>query len=712
MIDRYREILENDLYADNNSELCDCFRRLGGMAFVRVGLTKYRAGFMRCFAHYAEVFARKWGESEKKLHSKHIGYKYVFELMLKDEKEPIKYDFRYILDETPNSAEFCEIIEAAFLRYWTKRMASQMQHLESLADVAARVGDVRLSRYLAAMPGTESYVKTLAARYTETRELISLSKLHNFIFGNNSRSNFAGCEKSVAMLLGCVVAEEFALQYEKFPTENHLQRDIHCDIWIFYAQHGPTLWTNRMDFRMIKSPSLRTEVKYYLKHRFCGGIQIKDRFLTTIAGALNLLCEINPIIHYFADIDETDARKLHMTIENVTHTPNGRVKAATNIMGMFSALKVTTKYLMGDHRDENIKSPRPHANPFAAYTFHNSRDFVKNTPVIPEDIMEKMDAHISELSEDYRLIYKIFSETGMRAKEVVFLEAGCVSKSRYENVFDLKYKPFKVLSARRRTNRPDYHTINITGELAEGILRHTEKTAALREEHCLPYIFLVKRKGFRANMINPQYFLAKLDELAKKHNLWDEDGTPWHFTARQYRKTLAVTLIENGGTIEELAYLLGHLSYSTASSYYAEVRKKRLAEMNSEFFRKKFELLLSGEQLSRFNEEERRLLYVDFCLSSRRVEFGHCVKKLSEGDCDGRSSLVNCVNCKNLCTGKKYLPYWKDLLSDQKKLVAGLLRIYQQNSLSDFHNFREYRQEQGLLDGYKNIVAAIESKGL
>jgi len=253
--------------------------------------------------------------------------------------------------------------------------------------------------------------------------------------------------------------------------------------------------------------------------------------------------------------------------------------------------------------------------------------------------------------------------------------------------------------------------IIISAELAGEIIRYARKTSLLRSEHGLPYIFLSKRENFRASMINPSDFLVKLDALAEKYDLRDDDGETWHFTARQYRKTLAVTLIENGGTVEELAYLLGHLSYSTACQYYAEVRKKKLAEMNAGFFKHKFELLLSPEQLSQFNEEERHLLYVDFCLNTRRVEFGHCIKKLADGGCNSRGSLVNCVNCKNLCTGIKYLPYWKPLLQEQEKIVDELLRIYWQNGISGYHDFKEYRQEQNLLDGYRSIVAAIEREG-
>jgi len=437
MVDRYREILENDLYIQDNSGLCECFRLLGGLAFVRIGLAECPVAFMHCFAHYAHVFAKQWGRSDKTLQSKYIGFKYVFELMLKDERNPVKYNFQYILDGTPNSLEFCEIVETAFSRYWTGLMLPAMQGLESLSNVAARVGDVRLSRYLAALPETAAYIGSLAARYTQSRELISLRKLHYFIFGANSGTNFPNCEKSITEMLKRVVADEFAVQYEKFPAGNHLQRDINSNIWIFYAKHGPTLWRNHMDFTSIHSPSLRTEVKYYLKHRFSGGIQIKDRFLTTIAIPLNLLCGINPSIHYFSDISEVDARNLYITVENSEHTPSGRKKAATNIMGMFSAMRVVFEYLMSDHRDDDIKSPKPHANPFSAFVFRNSKDFVKNTSAIPEGIMEKMDTHILELSEEYQLIYKIFSQTGMRAKEVVFLEDGCVTKSRYDSVLSL-----------------------------------------------------------------------------------------------------------------------------------------------------------------------------------------------------------------------------------------------------------------------------------
>ncbi|HCA30689.1 MAG TPA: site-specific integrase, partial [Ruminococcaceae bacterium] len=121
-----------------------------------------------------------------------------------------------------------------------------------------------------------------------------------------------------------------------------------------------------------------------------------------------------------------------------------------------------------------------------------------------------------------------------------------------------------------------------------------------------------------------------------------------------------------------------------------------------------FDLLLSQEQLTEYPEEERRLLYIDFCLEQRKVEFGYCLKKAADGGCENRSSLFNCINCKHLCTGRKYLPYWHELLEQQEEIVRQLMKIYAENGITDYEEFREYRQERFLLECYRNMIVSIE----
>ena len=138
----------------------------------------------------------------------------------------------------------------------------------------------------------------------------------------------------------------------------------------------------------------------------------------------------------------------------------------------------------------------------------------------------------------------------------------------------------------------------------------------------------------------------------------------------------------------------------------------KLAKYNTEFFKEKFDLIISNEQLETYTVEERRLLYIDFRLEQRRVELGYCLNKAADGQCPNRNSLYNCVNCKNLCTGKKYLPYWEDLLTQQKEIVEMLTKTYHASGIEDYSDFAEYKQEIHLLKGYESLVDAIKGGDL
>ena len=283
--------------------------------------------------------------------------------------------------------------------------------------------------------------------------------------------------------------------------------------------------------------------------------------------------------------------------------------------------------------------------------------------------------------------------------------------SQYPNVCQLKYIPHKTLSARHRRGAGDYHRIMIPKDIAGRLSQHIIEDAEERKIAGTSYIFRSRRYGYERAVIDSQPFVKCIRGIIRKYDICDENGELWHFTIKQFRKTLAVRLIENGATTVELAYWLGHLCSDTAAKYYAEVRKKKLAELNTEFFRSKFELIMTGEQLENYTQEERRLLYTDFCLGQRRVELGFCVRKVADGPCADRCSLYNCVNCRNLCTGKQYLPYWKGLLQEQEKLLDRLAEVYKSESITDYSEYLEYKQEYRLLESYQSVVNMIEKEG-
>ena len=83
----------------------------------------------------------------------------------------------------------------------------------------------------------------------------------------------------------------------------------------------------------------------------------------------------------------------------------------------------------------------------------------------------------------------------MWAKEVSFLEEGCLETARYYGIAKLKYVPNKMLKVRRRNGIGEYRSVYISAELAEEIKKQITASEELRREHKFPYIFLYQKKG-------------------------------------------------------------------------------------------------------------------------------------------------------------------------------------------------------------------------
>lgn len=585
-----------------------------------------------------------------------------------------------------------------------------MQNTQSLAEITKKTGVARVIDYLLTdKPTLEYYLSAMAAKFTCRRQQISQSALILSIFHYEISPQSLHGEEFNRILIDTVESERM-IQRRIFIKENSLQVNIQSEVWKLYELHGQVLRSKAVDFSKIEQASLHYEMKFYLKYIFESRGKISVSLFCCQYLALNKLTKINPTIKYFADITETDARMLVLSLER-TKKDDGTPLSQYYISKAVNSIKRIIDYLMGDSRDSNIRAPRPYMNPFTIITFHNLRQYNTPTTIIPEDVVELLNQYSEELPPLHKLLYDIFSNTGLRLKEVFFLEEDCIETSRYPGIFQLKFKPHKVLASRRKRGAGDCHRIMIPQSLADKLSAYISTTQTKRRAVKSPYIFLSEMPGYATTVMDSQPFIRSIRYLIKKHNICSEDGELWHFTSRQFRKTIAVKLIENGATTAELAYWLGHLCSDTAAKYYAEVRKMKLAELNTRFFLERFELIISNEQLENYTEEERKLLYADFRLEQRRVEFGFCMIKAADASCQNRNSLYNCINCRNLCTGKQYLPYWLELLEQQKIVVEKLISTYVAEGISDYTNYTEYRQESRLLNGYENIVKAIHEGG-
>lgn len=714
LIGEYRDLLRDESYREKPDKLRGLAGVLGDVILLRIGVEIYFHAFMKMFSYYTEQYVKAWADAGKRFSTNQTSLFPVFAYLFKNQlSDTADSPVAILRNVACNHKIFLDVYEEKFTLFWTDQIKSRIERQEPLCSIKEQIGALQATKSFCRLPANaaKAYLQAMADRFTQERRIITVQNFYRSIFGSNLAISRERFEPDFVGMADETVQREYELQCWKFIAENHRQLDTRSDKWLLFYRHGPSLFTNTMDFTGIQSKSLRLEVKYFMRDRYYRISAKRDKVIYTLTDAANLLVVGNPSIRFFSDVDNVAVRALYMSLER-GYRREADGKSVSYIMRMFSVLSVLMDYLMSDRRDEAMRSPTPHDNPFKQYKFHNSKDYKARTPIIPEMVAQGIDDNLCELDDTQALLYRIFSETGMRMKEVLFLETDCLEPSPYEGMVQIRYKPYKTLNARRKQSAPDYHRVPIFQPLADEIMRQIRERAKWREELGVPYIFVNKRPNFRAGMINMGNYVLIINKLIKKHSLCDENGALWHFTSRQQRKTLAVTLIENGCSVEQLVYWLGHLGRNNASSYYAEVRRMKLAVLNTEFYRKKFDLLLSEEQLAEYSEEERRLLYMDFRLGQRRVEFGFCLKKLADGGCDSRSSLFNCVNCKNLCTGKVYLPYWRELLAGQDHLVGHLLAAYHNADISDYDNFKEYKQAVFLRDCYKNTVDAIEKGGV
>lgn len=552
---------------------------------------------------------------------------------------------------------------------------------------------------------TTLYLKRKAAELTTRRELVFNVTLLKMVL-NYHRYESEMIYSEFMDIIRSVVEEEYLRQKDVFIRNNQKEISISNDNWKVFWLDGESLRYANYDFRALNVHGLRLELKYYYKNHLLFGNKV-NCFVMVIS-ALNYLTDINKSIKYFSDISEEDVSIICTYLKTMylakKRKTNLAPKSVANVIYCFQEI---IKYLVCIERDKQLKTPIPIKNYFERYSFKNITKMQSATMAMPECVIFELDKHSNELSQRYKIIYDIFIATGLRAKEIMLLKEDCLEKSEFGECTYLRYIPYKTVKARRKRGLSDETKILIPNLLANSISTYIKENQEFRNENDTDFIFSVKSLGKKMSTPNSTTFVQLINQLIARHNICDEMRDLWHFSSRQFRKTIATILIENGASTTEVAYSLGHFCNNTAIKYYEDVRKMKLAQMNTDFFKAKFDVLVSSEQLVPFTEEQRKQIYVDFSLEKRRVELGYCLKPFDLETCTEKSREQLCVGCKNLCTGKKYLNYWERQKEQQVLLVSKLIQHYNDKNITEYMNFKEYQQENFLLKSYSNIVKKI-----
>lgn len=563
----------------------------------------------------------------------------------------------------------------------------------------------------------KSYLVDYAQKYYDSRKKISFTNLSADLFGIKTVGNLDTAEKKFCdtnyyELLKKYVDEIYEEQCTKLLETNKYEVKLENDIWRICYESGPKIHTKEFDFSEIRADGFRYEVKLFimeeLKEKKCKNINT----LSLVTYCVNYIYDCREEANCFANIDIEDVISLFYHLQNEYITIHNKRLQPSSISKMIGKLGVITTFLMKYSKKNKFKIDTPRTNIFDGITFSNLENMSEKTEIIPEIVSEQIEKYKHELQPRFQLMLDIFQNSGIRLQDVLSLEEDCIEKSSWEHLKILKYKPGKVANIAKKHSRSGENEIIIPLEVAKSIQIQIDDTKELREQYKTKKIFihLNSDKGYyRANLTSSNSFCKTINSLIKRHNIVDYDGNVWRMKSRQLRKTVVVTMIENGATKQEIAYALGHYNMRTLERYYADVRAKKLEEMNCEFYKNKFQITMGKECLAKFTKEERELLYIDFLSDYRKVELGYCTKHFSEGECGVRAGKSSCANCEKICTGKQFLLKWEQLRDAQQKVIDDLVELYNQKNISEEHykEFKEYNTELYYLNLYKDVINNI-----
>lgn len=494
---------------------------------------------------------------------------------------------------------------------------------------------------------------------------------------------------------------------------NRKEISLDSDEWTLFFMEGPTANYRRFKFDDIISKKFRYEIKLYLMDE-CS-YRIKNNVtLSLVKDSLNFLYNRDNECDSFAKIKEGNVRALDDYLQKEAVVKRAykttKQRSVNTLAKTMSKLKDITEFLIKYSKKNTLSTTVPKSNVFENISYRNRHCMSERTDVIPDIVLEQLDKYVVQLNQTHQLMYRIFENTGMRASSVCKLKKDCLKPSRYPGVMILKYKPYKLEKYNKKNGKLPREEIIISLDLANQIQAQIDKTEDFRKKYNSKYIFLEnnENRGFlRPTIIDRGGFVTAVNRIIEKNNIVDYDGVIWHFTSRQFRKTLVSIMMDNNATDAEIAYVLGHNSQKTLNQYYKEINEQRIENLNHEFFKKRFGIDVGEENLNQYSDEEKECLYIDFVTNYRRVPLGYCSKPIADGPCDKESGASRCEKCSRICTGKQFVSEWVKLRDDRQRELNDLTEYYSKLNIS-IEEYSEYKEYQYILYEFNLYQDAID----
>lgn len=261
---------------------------------------------------------------------------------------------------------------------------------------------------------------------------------------------------------------------------------------------------------------------------------------------------------------------------------------------------------------------------------------------IPEDVLKQLRKHLDTLDTVTLRMVIILLECGMRISELCTLPVDCL-------IYDDKHEWY----LRSYQSKPKQeHIIPLINQIVIGTIQSQQQDIHERWGSDCPYLFpSIKshRLPFKANL-----FADRLNEWALKKQIRDTSSKLYHFTAHQFRHSVAMRLIDDDIPLDVVSRLLGH-QYLRSTEGYARVRDSKVRKELERVARKYKKVNSQGDIVtSKTSELNQTLASED--IRGQTLPVGGCGRPVVVGDCQHANK---CLTCPFWLTSTNDLPALK-----------------------------------------------------
>lgn len=491
---------------------------------------------------------------------------------------------------------------------------------------------------------------------------------------------------------------------------NKRQIDSNILQWKYFHIREGNIYVSNVDLTIYENYSILIELKEYINWLIISKKKISDKLLHF----KQFFIDYFQIKYKYEDfssfnIDNQIVRTFVLYLMSTQSISDKKNLSITSRKGIFTNIKGFFSFIIKHEISKKYGLQQLIINPFNDISFRQIDKHKKHYEALPEEVYCQILEHIDELDTNIKNAFLILSATGFRWSEIIGLEKDCLyikNDQVYVKSIEHKNQISNIKKGKNLYRHIPLFDLNAIEAIKNQIQIY------IQQDINSNFIFYKRTKNFYNSnyvLISNGFYNDSINKLIKQHNIQTEDGVTWHYSSHQMRARIATLMAENGFESEEIANFLNHVTTTTIDKAYAFVRKKRMSELNTKFFKDHFKSIIPKQYMNKLTKEEKEELYVHLSLDYRQMEYGKCIIPMSQGDCGKLQESSSCAACEYLITSKDYLPKWESFMKNQQKRIEELEKFYKKNKIlsNEYHSYIEFQREIAYLDKYQDIVEKL-----